>query len=244
MKEGLERVDESKFNILTEAYNRLVETQNALKEVAQKIEVDFKDPAELYSFINPIGYKTDLDEMVRDARRIFTSFVVSQVNKGYKNLRIEDKDIQKFVEERQNFNTGEVIKHIREVYADEDGITLKQIRETCKTLLPWGDFGGKRCVAYMPEHILWINETGIELRIHGYEYDQAEKASALIKLVDIVLRGAKPSQAKGQKVRIGEVYRDDRIKSLRYFKNNTLKVLFHSAEDAEKVKAALVRTEA
>lgn len=232
-------MDVLNLNTLTEAYNRLVETQNALKEAAQKIEADFKDTASPYNFNNPIGYKTDLDGVVRDARHLFTSFVVRQVNEGYKNLSIDETAIQKFVEERQTFNANEIIKYIWELYADEDGITLKQIRETCGKLLPWGGFGDSHCRAQKPEQITKINATGIELRIHGREYEQSERVSAFLKLVDITLRKAKPSQAEGRKVELGETYKDDKIKSLRYFKNNTLKVLFNKAEDCEKVKYAL-----
>lgn len=232
-------MDVLNLDTLTEAYNRLVETQNALIEAAQKIEADFKDPADPFYFINPIGYKTTLDENIKESRRIFTGFVVSQANKGYKNLKIDEKTIQKFVEERQTFNAKEIIKHIWELYADEDGITLKQIRETCRLLLPWGQFGDSHCRAYKPEHIPTINASGIELRIYGEKYEMKERVSVLLKLVDITLRGAKPSQAQGSMVELGEIYRDDKIKSLRYFKNNTLKVLFHKAEDSEKVKFAI-----
>lgn len=234
-------MDVLNLNTLTEAYNRLVETQNALKEAAQKIEADFKDTASPHYFSNPIGYKTTLDEIIKDSRRIFTSFVVFQINKGYKNLKIDETAIQKFVEDRQTFNANEIIKYIWELYADEDGITLKQIRATCGLLLPYGTFGdsNSRCRAQKPEQITKINATGIELRIHGQKYEQRERVSVVLKLVDIVLRGAKPSKAEGRMVELGETYKDDKIKSLRYFKNNTLKVLFHKAEDCEKVKFAL-----
>ncbi len=229
------------LNTLTEAYDRLVETQKSLKEAAQRIEADFKDPADPYYFINPIGYKANLDEIIRDARRIFTGFAVRQANKGYRNLKIEEVAIQKFVEDRQTFNAYDVIKYIRELYADEDGITLKQIRATCQQLLPYGKFGdsGSHCKAQKPEHITKINASGIELRIYGQKYEQEEKVSAFLKLVDITLRGAKPSQAQGHRVELFKIYRDDKIKSLRYFKNSTLKVLFHTAEDCEKITAAL-----
>ncbi len=232
-------MDVLNLDTLTEAYNRLVETQNALKEAAQKIEADFKDPEEPGYFNNPIGYKTNLDEMVRDASRIFTGFVVRQANRGYKNLRIEEEAIQKFVEERQTFNAKEIIKHIWELYADEDGITLKQIRETCKVLLPWGQFDNTFCVARKPEHIPTINATGIQLKVYGENYEVKKKVSAFIKLVDIALRGAKPSKAEGRLVEFGEIYRDDKIKSMRHFKSGSLKVLFHKAEDCEKIKYAL-----
>lgn len=231
---------EPKFNTLTEAYNLLAEANTRMKALAQRLEADFKDPDEKFS-INPLtNYELDLEHVLQYARTKFADFITGQLNREYKSLEIDRQEVEKFVEDSKKFDAQEVINYIRQVYADVDGISYRQILKTCKTLLPWGDFGGKRCAAHMPEHIPKINETGIELRIHGYEPDQAEKASALIKLVDIVLRGAKPSQVQGRRVRLGEVYRDDRIKSLRYFKNSTLKILFHSAEDAEKIKDALV----
>lgn len=234
--------DEAKFNTLTIAYNHLAELNTNWQALAQRLEADFKPPD--YQFDEWYGtpfskYDLSIEHLLELARKAFTDFTVSQIEEEYKNLTIDSSVISKFVEESKRFDAQEVINHIRQVYADMDGISYTQILKKCKSLLPWREGS----VASKPEHIPWINENGIELRIHGYESEQAEKASALIKLVDIVLRGTKPSQAEGQKVRLGEVYRDDRIKSLRYFKNGSLKVLFNNAEDAEKMKAALVSEE-
>lgn len=232
--------DEAKFNTLTEAYNLLADAEIRRQALAQKLEADFKEPNEKF-FVNPLShYELDLEHVLQYARTKFADFITGQLNREYENLEIDYQEVEKFVEDSKKFDAQEVIKHIREVYADMDGISYKQILETCKTLLPWGDFGGKRCVASKPEHIHWINENGIELRIYGQGYEQKERVSVFLKLVDIVLCGTKPSQAEGRTVGQGEVYRDDRIKSLRYFKNGSLKVLFNSAEDAEKMKAALV----
>lgn len=231
---------EPEFNTLTEAYNLLADAEIRRQALAQKLEADFKEPNEKF-FVNPLShYELDLEHVLQYARTKFADFITGQLNREYENLEIDRKEVEKFVEESKKFDAQEVINYIRQVYADVDGISYQQILKTCKTLLPWGDFGGKRCAAYMPEHIPTINADGIELRIYGQGYEQKERVSVFLKLVDIVLRGAKPSQAEGRRVGLGEVYRDDRIKSLRYFKNSTLKVLFHSAEDAEKVKAALV----
>jgi hypothetical protein len=84
------------------------------------------------------------------------------------------------------------------------------------------------------------NSAGLELRIHGYEYDQREKISALFKLINITLHGVKPSLVKGTTVKQGETYRDSKIKSLRYFKNNSLKLIFYTKPDADKVIEAIL----
>jgi hypothetical protein len=187
-------------------------------------------------FINPIGYKVTLEEIVEEAEASFTNFVVNQLNDEYKNLTIDGGEMREYTKEH-GFNAESLIKHIREKYADEDGATLQQIMTTAKKLIPYHGRIGKRIET--PDYLDRIGDTGFELRISGYEYERRTSVQSFLKLIDIVLRGAPPSEVDSKEVETGKVYKDDKVKSLRYFKNNALKVIFYNADDCEKVKTAL-----
>ena len=221
------------LSVLTKVYNQLVETERICNIASQQIKRDFSDPDGSW-FINPIGYTVTLEKPIEAARKSFTSFIVSQLNKDYKNLRIDTDAADKYTEEH-GFNAETLIKTIREKYADEDGATMQQIRGDLQDLLPWRS--GKRVET--TDELTMIRDNGFELRIYGYEFNQRAKAAAFLKFVDIILRDIAPSKVDTKSVEIGEVHKDDKIKSLRYFKNNALKVVFHTVDDCERVKSAL-----
>lgn len=221
------------LSALTDLYDLLVETERIRDRTSQQIKRDFADPDGSW-FSNPIDYAVTLEKTIEEARKSFTRFVVSQLNKDYKNLRIDNDAADKYTKEH-GFNAKTLIKTIREQYADEDDATMHQIKTDIQDLIPWR--GGKKIET--TEGLERIRDNGFELRIYGYEYDRRAKAAALIQFVDIVLRDVAPSKVDTKSVEIGEVYKDDKIKSLRYFKNNALKVIFHTADDCERVKSAL-----
>jgi hypothetical protein len=84
------------------------------------------------------------------------------------------------------------------------------------------------------------NSAGIELRIWGRDDEQKSKVSALLKLIQITLNNVKPSQVKGVELEQGATYRDAKTKSLRYFKNNSLKLIFYQKPDADRVMEAIL----
>lgn len=226
---------QKQLSILTDVYDRLVETQQLLDEANRQIESDFAEPDDKAKFfINPIGYKVAVRGVIEDARTSFTDFVVDQCGDDYKNLHIDRDEMKQYTKEH-GFDVGTLIKTISERYADEDEVTLQQIKTTLKDLLPWRNGGQVKT----PDDLTKIKDTGFELRIYGCKSEQKDKAATFLKLVDVVLRGIKPSKVDTKVVEIGKVYKDDRVKSLRYFKNNVLKVIFHTADDCEKVKVAL-----
>ena len=223
------------LSTLTDVYNRLVETEEICVVASQQIKQDFADPDNCGEwFVNPIGYTVVLEKPIEDARKSFTSFVVGQLNRDYKNLRIDDNAANEYTRVH-GFNAENLIEFIRERYADEDGATMQQIRTALNDLLPY--HRGER--AKTTDGLKRIGDNGFELRIHGYECEQRVKAEAFLKFVDIVLRGIAPSKVDTTSVRIGEVYKDDKVKSLRYFKNNALKVIFRTADDCERVLTAM-----
>jgi hypothetical protein len=234
-----------KFESLTEAYNVIVSARDSINRIKERIEQDFKSEDNLYS---PFSYRHDLNEQVETARTDLTKFVIWQVGKEYLKLNIDldDKAIHDFVEKQGYFNHIEILQFIREKYADVDAEALKQIKAIVKgSLLPVGNFGegaDRWATANKPEHIRMDgNSTGIELRVWGKDYISARfQVSALLKLIQITLNNVKPSQAKGIELEQGATYRDAKIKSLRYFKNNSLKLIFYQKPDADKVIEALL----
>jgi len=150
-------------------------------------------------------------------------------------------------------DVAEVVAFIQKSYADEDGIVVKQLRDTCSHLLPWGSFGinGHWEKATKPEHLgMKGNDRGMELSVYegdigqyGRHYGKRAKVAEFIKLVDVALGRSLPSEAQGAQVEPGAVYRDASIKSLRYYQNNNLRVIFHTKEDCDKVKAAFFSEE-
>ncbi len=223
------------LSILTDVYDRLVETQETIDDASQQIENNFRESSDTPRFfINPIGYKVTLQKTIDDARVSFTDFVVDQANADYKNLRIDRGEMQTYTNEH-GFDAETLVGVIKEKYADEDKVTLQQIKTTLEDILPWR--GGRQIET--PDELTKIKDTGFELRIHGYEFNQRERVAAVVKLVDIVLRDVAPSKVNTKAVEIGKVYKDDKVKSLRYFKNGALKVVFYTVDDCEKVKTAM-----
>ncbi len=235
-----------KFESLTEAYNICVTARDSIAKVKERIERDFNKDGGLY--YNPLGYRHDLKDQTDELRVALTKFLIGQVGKEYLKLSIDldDKVIHDFVEKQGYFNHNEVLQFIKEKYADVDAEALRQIKTIVKSsLLPVGNFGDKTdrwAAANKPEHIRMDgNSAGIELRVWGRDgSEQKSKVSALLKLIQITLNNIKPSEAKGIELEQGATYRDSKIKSLRYFKNNSLKLIFYQKPDADKVIEAIL----
>jgi len=241
----------AKFESLTEAYRIYVSARDSISKIKEKIEQDFNnEERHPYYFSNPLGYRHDLNEQVETLKTDLTKFVIRQVGKDYKKMNIElnDNTIIEFMNQKGYFNHNEVLQFIKEKYADVDTEALRQIKAIVKNnLLPVGNFGDgvikeKWTTAYKPEHLRMDgNSAGIELRVYGInDYEEKSKVSALLKLIQITLNNVKPSMAKDITVEQGATYRDSKIKSLRYFKNNSLKLIFYQKPDADKVMEAIL----
>lgn len=236
-----------KFESLTEAYNVYVSARDNINRIKERIEQDIKSEGERY-FSNPLSYKYDLIDQVENIRKDLTIFVIRQVDKEYDkmNINLDDNAILEFVDKQGYFNHIEVLQFIRKKYADVDAEALRQIKAIVKvSLLPVGNFGDETnrwATANKPEHIRMDgNSAGIELRVWGRDgSEQKNKVSALIKLIQITLNNVKPSLVTGVELDQGATYRDSKIKSLRYFKNNSLKLLFFLKPDADKIIEAIL----
>ena len=222
-----------KLSTLTVIYDRLVETENLIDAARKQVEMDFAEPDDEHWFNNPISYTVSVSEPIEKAREAFTLFVVRQLNKNYKNLTINENMANGYTKDR-GFNAADLVKHIEDVYIDEDDATLRQIKAVASDLIPYHN-GRKRTI----DELDMLGDTGFVLRVHGYEYESKRKVETFLKLIDITLRGIRPSEVETRTVELGKVYKDDKIKSLRYFKNDSLKVVFKTVDDCEKVKTAL-----
>jgi hypothetical protein len=245
-------IDLAKYNAFTEAVSALELARDKILHLAREVNGDFKDTSDEKWWSHPFGYAEDLGmgDVISAAKTSLMKFIVSEINKHYTNLEIDVGKVEEFVRTRKTFDAAEVIKFIQTAYADEDGLALEQIKMVCSHLLPHGEFGVNKHweLASKPEHLVMEgSDKTIELRVYeGYHgmssryYGQKAKVAEFLKMVDISLRGTPPSKATGAGVALGAVYKDDRIKSLRYFKNNSLKVVFHTKEDCDKIRAALL----
>src|SRR5574341_1547322 len=247
---SMHSIDPAKYGPFTEAVSALELARAKILHLAEEVKGNFKDASDEKWWSHPFGYGEDigLGNLIDTARTGFTKFIVREINKHYTNLEIDAAKVEEFVKGQKTFDAVEIIKFIQTAYAAEDRLAREQIRKVCSHLLPHGEFGVNkhRELASMPEHLVTPgNDKSVELRVYeGYQgmscryYGQKAKVVEFLKLVDITLRGTPPSKAVGAEVAQGTVYRDDKIKSLRYFKNNSLKVGFHTKEDCDKVRAA------
>ncbi len=248
----MQSIDLTKYNAFTEAVSALELARDKILQLAKEVNGDFKDTSDEKWWSHPFGYTEDLGmgDVISTTKTNLTKFVVSEINKHYTNLEIDVRKVEEFVKTQKTFDASETIKFIQTAYADEDRLALEQIKEVCSHLLPHGEFGVNKHweLASKPEHLVMEgSDKTIELRVYeGYHgmssryYGQKAKVAEFLKLVDITLRGTPPSKAIGAGVGQNAVYKDDKIKSLRYFKNNSLKVVFHTKEDCDRVRAALL----
>ncbi len=247
-----------KFESLTDAYTVYVSARDGINKIKERIEQDFNKGEHPHYFSNPLGHGHDLNDEVKTVRKDLTKFLIRQVGKEYlsMNIDLDDNAIFSFVDKQGYFNHTEIIQFIKEKYADTEAEALRQIKAIVKGVLPVGNYGepilpcgiigeaqkGQWATANKPEHIRMDgNSAGIELRTWGgYEDEKKRKVSALLKLIQITLNNVKPSQAKGIELEQGATYRDAKIKSMRYFKNNSLKLIFYQKPDADKVIEAIL----
>lgn len=225
---------ENQLSVLTDIYDRLIATEKAINNASKQIENTFAELDDDGWFSNTVTYRVSVVDTIESARASFTDFVVKQLNDDYKNLTI-DRDAMNEYTKTHGFNADALINHIKEKYANEDDATLQQIKSAGKELIPYRS--GRRIKT--PDDLNRLGNAGFELRTYGYNYGQRTQTETFLKLVDITLRDIRPSEVDTKSVEIGKVYKDDKIKSLRYFKNNSLKVIFHTVDDCEKVKATL-----
>ncbi len=246
----MQSIDSAKYGAFTEAVSALELARVSVLHLAKEVERNFKDTSDEKWWSHPFGYSEDtgLGNLIDTIRTSFTKFIAGEINKHYINLEIDAGKVEEFVKTQKTFDAAEIIKFIQTAYAAEDKLALQQIKNVCSHLLPHGEFGANKHweLASRPEHLVTEGDgKRIELRVYeGYHgmsgryYGQKAKVVKFLKLVDITLRGTPASKASGAEVTQGTVYRDDKIKSLRYFKNNSLNVVFHSKEDCDKVRTA------
>lgn len=256
-----------KFDTMTDAYNKLVECQTTLKQLSAQVEHDLRTQDHIekgYYFSNPINIDYELERIVDKVKSDSVDFILRYIDKKFNNLVIDESDVREFIEGGEAiqklgldqssgkepnrpvllepFTIRAVIQYIKEKYADEETITLQQLKEFASHALPRLD--GFSCERVSkPEHILIINKTGIELTTDAYyRANKEDPTAAVIKLVHIKLNHVLPSQAEHHNIDFGDAYSDDKIKSLRRYKNGKLKIIFHNKEDMETIRKMLVET--
>lgn len=252
-----------KFDTITAAYNKLVECQTTLKQASAQVKHDFRTPDDIekgYYFFNPIEIDYDFEKIVDDVQSKITDFILRYMDQKFSNLVIDEQDVHDFIEGGEviqkmrilhdpqpnrpvlngQFSTKAVIQYIEYKYADEETITLKQIKEFASNALPRvGEYTTEK--ASKPEHIPIINKTGIELKSSIYYSGRKDDpTAAVIKLIHIKLNHVLPSQVEHHDINCSDTYSDDKIKSLRMYKNGKLKIIFHTVEDMETVRKLLV----
>ena len=237
-----------KFNTLTKAYNKLLECRNTTDVLSNQVEKDFRTPEDIENgnyFSNPIKPSYELDKIIENMKDEITQFILQHMESKFKNLKIDRRDVREFVDggvaiERMEspFTARAVIRYIEEKYADEETITLQQLKEFASHTLPRLDVHSTD-KASKPEHITVINKTGIELK-DSHSYGKENSTAAVIKLIQIKLNHVIPSLAEHHDIEYGDTYSDDNIKSLRRYKNGKLKVIFHTVEDMELIRRLLV----
>jgi len=246
----MQSIDSAKYGAFTEAVSVLELARVKILYLAKEVEGNFKDASDEKWWSHPFGYGEDigLGNLIDTARTDFTKFIVREINRHYTNLEIDAGKVEEFIKTQKTFVAVEVIKFIQTAYADVDRLALEQIKKVCSHLLPHGEFGVNKHweLASRPEQLATEgDDMRIELRVYeGYHgmsgryYGQKARVVEFLKLIDITLHGTPASKAVGAEVAQGTVYRDDKIKSLRYFKNNSLKVVFHTKDDCDKVRTA------
>jgi len=250
----MQEIDATKYKSFADVVALLRAVRDSTLVRAAEVEESFAPPDDR-CWTHPFGYAKDLTlgDVLGRARSDFTKFIVRDINRKFPNLEIDIKEVDEYVKTREVFDVAEIVAFIKKSYADEDGIVVKQLRDTCSHLLPWGAFGinGHWEKATKPKHLgMKGNDRGMELSVYegdigqyGRHYGKRAKVAEFIKLVDVALGRSLPSEAQGAHVELGAVYRDASIKSLRYFQNNSLKVIFHTKEDCDKVKNAFFSEE-
>lgn len=246
-----------KFDTITAAYKKLVECQTTLNQASEQVKHDFRTLDDIKKgsyFSNPIEIDYDLNKIVDNVKSRTIDFILRYMDQKFSNLVIDERDVHDFIEGGEvmdkpkpngpvlqvPFSVRAVIRYIEKKYADEETITLKQIKEFASNSLPRvGEYTTER--ASKPEHINVINKTGIELKGSMYYSGHKEDpTAAVIKLIHIKLNHVLPSQAEHHDINCSDTYSDDKIKSLRKYKNGKLKIIFHTVEDMETVRKLLV----
>ena len=256
----------NKFDTMTNAYNKLVECQTTLQQASTQVLLDFRTPDDIEKrlyFSNPIEIDYEFEKIVDNVHSKITYFILRYMDTKFSNLVIDERDVHEFINmgeanQKLQFNLDQpefsqarqvlrgpftaraVIQYIEEKYADEETITLQQIKEYASNALPRLDGFSVEKVS-KPEHIIVVNKTGIELKSNAYCSSKKEDPpAAVIKLIHIKLNGVLPSQAEHHNIDYGGTYSDDKIKSLHKYKNGKLKIIFYNKEDMETMRRTLV----
>jgi len=256
----------NKLDTLTEAYNKMVECRTSLKELSVRVLHDFKTSYYIekgYYFSNPIDIDYELRSKTDKLKESITTFILDYMASKFNNLVINERDVREFIDtgeanqklrfdlEQQKYNQARpvlkwpftvraVIQYIEDKYADEETITLMQIKEFALNTLPRTDEYPYERVS-KPEQIPVTGKTGIELKSSSYySGNKEDPIAAIIKLVQIKLNNVLPSQAEHHNIDYNDTYSDDKIKSLRKYKNGKLKLIFHTEGDMETIRDLLV----
>jgi len=246
----------NKLSKLTEAYNKMVECRNSLKEASSQVLHDFKTSDNIEKgnyFFNPIDIDYELRRQNDKVKENITTFILRLMDSKFNNLVIDEHDVREFIDMGEanrklkfdleqpeynyarpvlqgSFTVRAIIQYIEDKYTDEETITLQQIKEFARHALP-----------RVREHIQIINKTGIELKsVQYYSVRKEDPTSAVIKLINIKLNHVLPSQAEHYNIDYSDIYSDDKIKSLRKYKNGKLKLIFHTEDDMETIRELLV----
>jgi hypothetical protein len=177
----------------------------------------------------------NIPSIEKDVRR----FVTKIAQREYPNMEFDDKALDTFVVDMKPFTVKGFIEHLESIHADKDGIALIQLQKAVISHMPrvkCGNWCG-RDLENIEEWPMRGKRT-LVFRIYGREWTVNQELEKMLKHIDIVLGGVKPTEATVQeKIPEGEGNLEHTfVESYKAFSNSNVNIKFRKEEDAERYK--------
>jgi hypothetical protein len=266
---GLPLIDDSlgvKPNCLEldEIFRKIRKNIFSSKKLADALAKQFKEADDRFDYSGADHFHDSCIAAIEELReRIVQRYVARVRAKHLPNL-----DLSSYVEKfpilmgvfgKAHFDAYIIAAKLRELIDQRATLSLSELQEKARDLLPYVSHNNDRGPAYLPEQIL----DGKRLRLHAYpqrfmdeysiDYTTLEKVEALDQLSTVVLTKADPATVRCKvaeslhyrrgaaifgKIPVGDG--TSGLVAIRFFKNGNFIAEYATAEEAEKVAKALV----
>jgi len=245
-------MNEEEIATLNEAYAKIADILDQIKEAQRILTKDFEFEQDYY---NPLHCYAD-EKLLIELRDKLIKFVIGTITKGV-NYEINEREIFEWLNNlgRLSFNAQEIVDYINENYeAKADELSLKAIKAKMGSLIP--RMNGPNWETRKPEMDELLKKDTLILKCwlsweYRFNYQEfMERMTAFGKYVAIELVGAKPSEVKTIAFREAYSYDDGGLgvrdiagsfyQSVQLHKNSTLRVRFKPGY-AEKIAKAILR---
>lgn len=229
---------------IKEIYEEFLKIVEITKSCENKFKQDF-NIEEKEKYRNPFRLDYDFEKVIDKVKKSVISQIITIFNEKYPNIDLDSKNLEEFIEKRINEYEHEeqgeiiyfekIIKYLGELESHKETLALQYLTKLALELIPYNlrKEGYDKPRKFKAEELVKGDKLVLKYNV-GYSY--RNNVSALLKLMNVILKGINPATVQEYDKDIYFKYYKNYKLDIKLNKDDALKIAKFLEENQEDLK--------